>query len=52
MVDYSRSSNEELYRFLEEKAPDVAVVVGEVRDSNRETVIAFLTILPDLREER
>jgi hypothetical protein len=52
MVDYSRSSNEELYRFLEERAPDVAVVVGEVRDSNRETIIAFLTILSDLRERQ
>lgn len=52
MVDYSKSSNEELYRFLEERAPDVAVVVGEVRDSNRETIIAFLTILSGLWERQ
>lgn len=51
MIDCSKMSNDELYRRLEEIAPDVAIVVGEVCDSNRETIIAFLTLLSDGQEE-
>lgn len=47
MADYEGMSNEELYLLLKEKAPDVAAVAGEVRDSNRNTVIAFLVLLSD-----
>lgn len=47
MADYEDMSDEELFRLLLERAPDVAAVAGGVRDSNRETVIAFLTLLPD-----
>jgi hypothetical protein len=47
MADYEDMSDEELYRLLKERAPEVAVVAGGVRDSNRETVIAFLILLSD-----
>lgn len=46
-MDYQDMSNEELSRVLREKAPDVAAVVGEVRDLNRGTIIAFLVLLAD-----
>lgn len=42
IMDYERMSNAELYALLKEKMPAVAETVGKVRDSNRETVIAFL----------
>ncbi len=41
-MDYERMSNAELYALLKEEMPAVAETVGKVRDSNRETVIAFL----------
>ena len=41
-MDYERMSDAELYALLKEKMPAVAETVGKVRDSNRETVIAFL----------
>lgn len=44
-MDYKDMSDEELFRLLKQKAPDVAAVLGEVRDSSRETVIAFLILL-------
>jgi hypothetical protein len=47
MADYEGMSNEELFQLLKERAPDVAAVVRDVQGSNRETVIAFLTILSD-----
>jgi hypothetical protein len=42
---YRDMSNEELYRLIKERAPEVAAVTGEVQDSNRETTIAFLLVL-------
>jgi hypothetical protein len=42
IMDYERMSNAELDALLKEKMPAVAETVGKVRDSNRETVIAFL----------
>ena len=42
IMDYDRMSNAELYALLKEKMPAVAETVGKVRDSNRETIIAFL----------
>ena len=42
IMDYERMSNAELYALLKEKMPAVAETVGKVRDSNRETIIAFL----------
>ena len=42
IMDYERMSNAELYALLKEEMPAVAETVGKVRDSNRETVIAFL----------
>ncbi len=41
-MDYEKMSNVELYALLKAKMPAVAETVGKVRDSNRETVIAFL----------
>ncbi len=41
-MNYERMSNAELYALLKEKMPAVAETVGKVRDSNRETIIAFL----------
>jgi len=46
-MDYQRMSNTELYALLEERVPAVAETVREVRDSNREEVIAFLKFLSD-----
>ena len=42
IMDYEKMSNAELYALLKEKMPAVAETVREVRDSNRETLIAFL----------
>ena len=42
IMDYERMSNVELYALLKAKMPAVAETVGKVRDSNRETIIAFL----------
>jgi len=42
IMDYQKMSNAELYALLKEKMPAVAETVREVRDSNRETLIAFL----------
>lgn len=42
IMDYEKMSNVELYALLKAKMPAVAETVGKVRDSNRETVIAFL----------
>jgi hypothetical protein len=42
IMDYERMSNAELYALLKQKMPAVTETVGKVRDSNRETVIAFL----------
>ena len=42
IMDYENMSNAELYALLKEKMPAVAETVREVRDSNRETLIAFL----------
>lgn len=41
-MDYEKMSNAELYALLKAKIPAVATTVGKVRDSNRETIIAFL----------
>jgi hypothetical protein len=41
-MDYEKMSNAELYALLKEKMPAVVETVREVRDSNRETLIAFL----------
>jgi len=46
-MDYEGMTNEELYFLLKEKAPAVAETAKGVNDSNRETVIAFLTLLSD-----
>ena len=42
IMDYEKMSNAELHALLKEKMPAVAETVREVRDSNRETLIAFL----------
>jgi hypothetical protein len=42
IMDYEKMSNAELYALLKAKMPAVAETVREVRDSNRETLIAFL----------
>jgi len=42
IMDYERMSNAELHALLKEKMPAVAETVGKVRDSNRETIIAFI----------
>jgi hypothetical protein len=47
VMDYEGMTNEELYFLLKEKAPAVAETAKGVNDSNRETVIAFLTLLSD-----
>jgi len=47
IMDYKSMSDEELYSFLKERLPAVAETTGEVGDSNRETVIAFLTFLSE-----
>lgn len=41
-MDYERMSNTELYTLLKERMPAVAETVRKVRDSSRETIIAFL----------
>ncbi len=45
MEDFDKMSDEELYRFLEEKLPAVAQTVRAVNDVNRDTIIAFLKFL-------
>ena len=47
VMDYEKMSDAELYSILKERAPAVAETVGEVKDSNRETLIAFLKFLSD-----
>ena len=47
VMEYEKMSNVELYALLKEKAPAVAETVRNVRDSNRETLIAFLKFLAD-----
>jgi len=39
-VDYEAISDEEVRRLLKQTAPDLEI--GEITDSNRETVVAFL----------
>jgi hypothetical protein len=46
-MDYEKMSDAELYSLLKERAPAVAETVREVKDSNRETLIAFLKFLSD-----
>ena len=50
-MDYENMSDEELYSFLKERFPAVAETTGEVGDSNRETVVAFLKFLSDESSE-
>ena len=47
VMDYENMSDEELYSLLKERMPAVAETAGEVGDSNRETVVAFLKLLSD-----
>lgn len=47
VMEYEKMSDVELYSLLKEKAPAVAETVRNVRDSNRETLIAFLKFLAD-----
>ena len=47
VMDYEKMSDAELYSLLKERAPAVAETVREVKDSNRETLIAFLKFLSD-----
>jgi len=46
-MDYDKMSDSELYALLKERVPAVAETVGEVGDSNRQTLIAFLKFLSD-----
>ncbi len=46
-MDYENMSDEELYSLLKERMPAVAEIGGEVGDSNRQTVVAFLKLLPE-----
>jgi hypothetical protein len=50
VMDYEKMSDAELYSLLKERAPAVAETVREVKDSNRETLIAFLKFLSDESE--
>ncbi len=45
VIDYEQMSDRELYALLKERLPAVAETTGEVGESNRETVIAFLKFL-------
>ena len=47
VMDYEKMSDAELYSLLKERAPAVAETVREVKDSNREALIAFLKFLSD-----
>lgn len=49
--EYEKMSDAELYALLTERAPAVAETVGKVRDSNRETIIAFLRFV-QTRQDR
>lgn len=51
IMDYERMSNAELYALLKEKMPAVAETVGKVRDSNRETIIAFLKFVQTYQDK-
>ena len=51
IMDYERMSNAELYALLKEKMPAVAETVGKVRDSNRETIIAFLRFVQTYQDK-
>ena len=44
-VDFDNLSNEELCLLLKERMPAVAETVKKVKDSNRETVVAFLKFI-------
>ncbi len=46
-MDYEKMSNAELHSLLKDRFPAVAETVREVRDSNREMLIAFLNFLRD-----
>ena len=46
-IDYEKLSDTELYAVLKGKAPAVAETVKEVKDSNREKLIAFLKFISD-----
>jgi hypothetical protein len=46
-IDYEELSDTELYTLLKERAPAVAETVKEAKDSNRETLIAFLRFLSE-----
>jgi hypothetical protein len=46
-MDYENMSDEELYFLLKERMPAVAEIGGDVGDSNRQTVVAFLKLLPE-----
>jgi hypothetical protein len=45
VIDYEKMSNTELYSLLKERFPAVAETVREVKDTNREEVIAFLNFI-------
>lgn len=45
VIDYEKMSDTELYSLLKERAPAIAETVKEVKDSNREELIAFLNFL-------
>lgn len=44
-VDYDSFSDEELYRLLVSRLPDMAVLVKGVHSFNRKTTIAFLQLV-------
>ena len=49
-IDYEKLSDAELYTLLTERAPAVAETVKEIKNSNREKLIAFLRFLSNKSE--
>ncbi|HNR79931.1 MAG TPA: hypothetical protein PKG85_06760 [Mesotoga infera] len=49
-MDYDYMSDDELFVALKEKAPATAETVEKVNDSNRQTIIAFLKFLSDVKK--
>ena len=51
VIDYEKMSNTEINSLLKERYPAVAETFREVKDTNREEVIAFLNFLSNESEQ-
>jgi len=51
VIDYEKMCNTEINSLLKERYPAVAETVREVKDTNREEVIAFLNFLSNESEQ-